>query len=240
MKITAMVLVGKNEPYLEYCIDSIKDIVDEIVCVYSADRLYFGGMEKIKFVCAPEGRTDFSEWRNLALKEAKGDWILYIDADEILAKPDGSPIHRKELEMLMEYADKSKVSGFHIRTLHFLYNYKMIDGSDNGNHYSICRFYRKKDVKKYEGKIHELPVLPEGSVIKPLNTMFIWHFGHCKGMEDLREKYRRSMSIEGNPFKPNFERFDNADQYCAQHELFHMRRPIIFYNGPLPKVMKLW
>ena len=222
MKITAMVLVGKNEPYLTYCVNSIEGIVDQIV-----------------FIPYKEGEeTDFSKWRNQALKEAKGNWILYIDADEILAKPDGKPVTRAELELLAKN-DKG-IKAFSPFTLHFLYNYKMIDGTNNGQHYSQFRFFEKASVKEYRGKIHELPNFKVGTKVAPLHTMYIWHFGHCKGMEDLRKKYTRSMTIPGNPYKPHFEKFHNADEYCAQHELFQMRRPIMFYNGPLPHVMKLW
>ena len=123
MKITAMVLIGENEPYLEYCLDSINDIVDEIVVVTETKMRKEIG--KLKIINSPlEPIVDFSKWRNMALKEATGDWILYIDADEVLAKPDGSPVHRKELEMLAKYADENNVNAFHIFTLHFLYNYK--------------------------------------------------------------------------------------------------------------------
>jgi glycosyltransferase involved in cell wall biosynthesis len=238
MKITAMVLLGDNEPYLKYCLESIIDLVDEIL-VLTHGSSGWGGIDKLRIIRLPlTPMADFSEWRNRCLKEAKGDWILYIDADEVLAKPNGKPVHRMELESLIKYADDNNVNGFHIFTLHFLYNYRTIDGTDNGKHYSICRFFRKKDVTKYEGKIHELPKFRSMPIFANLNTMFIWHFGHCKGMENLREKYRRTFSISDNPYTKNLK--ISFDKYCANHELFRVTRPMIQYDGSLPSVMKLW
>ena len=159
-KISAMVLVGKNEPYLTYCVNSIEGIVDQIV-----------------FIPYKEGEeTDFSKWRNQALKEAKGNWILYIDADEILAKPDGKPVTRAELELLAKN-DKG-IKAFSPFTLHFLYNYKMIDGTNNGQHYSQFRFFEKASVKEYRGKIHELPNFKVGTKVAPLHTMYVHHYNN--------------------------------------------------------------
>jgi len=221
MKISAMILVGDNEPYLDYCIASIKDLVDEIV--YINDK----------------GKVDFAKWRNKALKQITGDWVLYIDADEVLAKPDGKNVTRKEMEMLIHKADEEGIHAYNIFTLHFLYNYRLIDGRNNGNHFSVSRFFRRDDVIKYIGRIHELPQFKATPKIANIKHFWIYHFGHCKGMEDLRNKYRMSMQIDENPFRPHFVGM-TPDQYCATHELFRMSRPIIFYDGHLPKVMKLW
>ena len=59
-------------------------------------------------------------------------------------------------------------------------------------------------------------------------------------MEDIREKYRRTMFVEGNPFIREMKKGETIDQYCARHELFRASRPVIRYDGPLPKVMNLW
>jgi len=220
MKISAMVL-GEDKDYLKYCLESIKGIVDEIV------------MSDLRI-------DDFAEMRNDCLKRITGDWVLVLDSDEILANPDGSNVSRRQLEKLIEQAEKEGITGYHIFTLHFLYNYRMIDGSNNGQHYSYGRLYKREHIERYKGKIHELPVFKYGQNLKPTSEFFIWHFGHCKGMEYVREKYRRTMKIPGNPFKPEFERFKDTDEYCKSHPFFMMTKPVIFYYGPLPEVLKLW
>ena len=166
----------------------------------------------------------------------------FIDADEILANPDGSPVTREQLVELINNADQNGLSGYHIFTIHFLFNYKMIDGNSGGRHFRYGRFFRKADFVRYKGKIHELPEFKYGQNLMTTSNFFIWHFGHCKGMEELREKYKKRMFIEGNPFFPKElkDKFKTPDDYCKNHDLFQMTRPIIFYNGPLPKVMNLW
>ena len=141
MKISAIVLVGLNEPYLKYCIKSIEDIVDEIVFVMPMD---IGVKYKTKcksiHISQEDDETDFSKWRNAALKQCNGDYVLWIDADEILANYDGTPVTRKQLEELMG-SMKDTVSIF---TYHFLYYYRIIDGRNNGLHFSMHRVFKKQ------------------------------------------------------------------------------------------------
>lgn len=220
MTISAMVL-GKDRDYDEYCLKSLEGIVDEVIR---------SGTKK----------DDFAALRNECIKKSKGDWILVLDSDEVLALPDGSPVKREHLEELIRIADERGLHGYHIFTLHFMYNYRFIDGRHNGSHFSYGRFFRKRELLGYKGKIHELPVFKMGQNLASINEIWIWHFGHCKGVENMRRKYKRTMHIAGNPFKPLFEKYKDIDDYCAHHEIFNMTLPLINYVGPLPKVMRLW
>jgi glycosyltransferase involved in cell wall biosynthesis len=259
MKISAMVLVGDNEPYLKYCIESIKDIVDEIVFILSESATKIGvpapkGRAEYNIIVQEEGGINFADWRNQALKECTGDVCLMLDADEILAKHNGDNCSRELLEQIIA----NNKDAYHIFTFHFLYNYRWIDGRNEGLHHSQCRLFRNDGKVKFEGKVHEYllreeEIQPEHSGLnKPVtmwvrpsnygyvNSPCIWHFGGCKGMEDLRVKYELRGKIEGNPFAPEHERFKTNDEYCAAHPLFRMTRPIILWDGNLPKCLKLW
>ena len=249
MKISAIVLVGEYEPYLEYCLKSLEPIVDEIVLLTEAGYRYGGLKEsfkinKIKEIEQCEHETDFASWRNKALEACTGQYIIRLDADEVLANLDGTPVTRKRMEELCKVIKNEKVACIDLFTRHFIYNYFTIDGRNNGMHFTKGFLFRKKDFKGYKGKIHEYLEINEGvpGVASSNIGPCIYHFGHCKGMENLREKYRRSMEVPDNPYRAHYEELKckSVDEYCAQHNIFKGSIPLIHYDGKLPKILGLW
>jgi tetratricopeptide (TPR) repeat protein len=82
--LTATLIVRDEERFLEGCLQSLSGCVDEIVVVDtgSTDRsreiaLSFGAR-----VIDHAWADDFAVARNAAIDAARGEWILYIDADE--------------------------------------------------------------------------------------------------------------------------------------------------------------
>jgi len=79
-------IVKDEEVSLPQCLKSIKDVVDEIVVVDT------GSSDRTLEVAADFGARvyhfawcqDFSAARNEALKYVQGDWVLVLDADEVL------------------------------------------------------------------------------------------------------------------------------------------------------------
>ncbi len=98
-------IVRNEEKFLEGCLESIKDVVDEIVIVDT------GSTDATKKIAARYGARvfdfpwtgDFSAARNEALAHCRGDWILYIDADERLR-----PAAKEEVRRLL--ADMSNAA----------------------------------------------------------------------------------------------------------------------------------
>ena len=139
MKISAILLVGEYEPYLEYCIKSIENIVDEIIMVKKKEG-NTGVITKLKPVILeiPQKckKVDFAKWRNQALNRCNGEYILRIDADEIIAHPDGGKLTRFDMEHLCNIIKKENVPSISLFTYHFLYNYFTIDGRNNGWHFT--------------------------------------------------------------------------------------------------------
>lgn len=86
--------VKDEEECLQECLAAVQSLVDEIVVVDtgSTDRTpeiaESFGAKVIHHPC----QDDFSEARNLSLDQADSDWILVLDADEIIAASDLSRI----------------------------------------------------------------------------------------------------------------------------------------------------
>lgn len=84
--VSAMYVVFNEEEFLPYSFRSIDDAVDEIIVIdngstdHTIDIIKRFGKATL-FHC--NGRGDFAKLRNIALREASGDWVLKLDADEV-------------------------------------------------------------------------------------------------------------------------------------------------------------
>jgi glycosyltransferase involved in cell wall biosynthesis len=83
-KISLVMIVKDEEEILEKCLEYVKDIVDEFIVVDTGSTdgtrniiKKYGTLYEIPF-------EDFVTTKNKALKLATGDYILWMDADEIL------------------------------------------------------------------------------------------------------------------------------------------------------------
>ncbi len=86
--ISACLVVRNEEPVIERCLQSLRGVVDEIVLVHDGDcddaTLQIAGEHGCRIFVRPlvghaEASTVF------AFEQARGDWILSLDADEFLS-----------------------------------------------------------------------------------------------------------------------------------------------------------
>ncbi|RJR28786.1 glycosyltransferase family 2 protein [Candidatus Microgenomates bacterium] len=82
-KLTAIIITKNEEKMIEDALKSLK-FADEILVVDTGSfdkTIYIAKKYKAKIVKYTSGES-FSDWRNKGLAEAKGNWVLYVDADE--------------------------------------------------------------------------------------------------------------------------------------------------------------
>lgn len=85
-KISGVIITLNEEKNIERCIASLKGVVDEIVVVdsFSTDRTKEICLENdVQFF--EKEWVGYSEAKNFGMSKAKGDFILSIDADEVLS-----------------------------------------------------------------------------------------------------------------------------------------------------------
>lgn len=109
---------------------------------------------------------NFSNQKNFALKEATGDWVLFLDADERVT-------HSLEAE-IKETIKYPKHGGYKINFPHFYMNRFLYHHSDD-----VLRLV-KREGAEYSGSVHE-KLICKGSIGKLKNKML--HFTY-KGLEN--------------------------------------------------------
>ena len=88
--VSLCMIVKDEEKYLARCLQSAKTIVDEMIVVDT------GSSDRTKELATIFGakvfdfawENDFSSARNYSLSKASGDWILVLDADEMISEKD--------------------------------------------------------------------------------------------------------------------------------------------------------
>jgi glycosyltransferase involved in cell wall biosynthesis len=88
--ISLCMIVKNEEKYLPACLASLKPVVDEMVVVDT------GSTDRTVDIAAVFGARvlhfpwngNFSDARNYAIEQAKGAWVLVLDADEVVSQQD--------------------------------------------------------------------------------------------------------------------------------------------------------
>ncbi len=149
-KISVIIITKNEENKLRECLESLDGFASEIIVVDtgSVDNTKKIAKEyKAKIYDYPKG--GFSDWRNKGLKEAKSDWIFYLDADERI-----TPLLKQEIKSLSENVP---YSAYAIPRRNFILGKEMKHGGWWPDY--VKRFYKKDSLIKWEGKLHEEPVI---------------------------------------------------------------------------------
>jgi len=119
-------MIAKNEEkFLSGCLNSVKDLVDEIILVDtgSTDKTVDIAKSFGAKVFFQEWNDDFSRPRNESLRQATGDWIFLLDPDEKIATRD----HERIKSLL------SKKSAYMFKTRNYIYKKKGLSESFDSN-----------------------------------------------------------------------------------------------------------
>jgi glycosyltransferase involved in cell wall biosynthesis len=174
--ITAIVLTKNEEKNIEACLDSISWCDERIVIDdHSSDKTVEIAKKKGAIVFARDMQNDFADQRNFALTKAKGDWILFIDADERVSNALWYEIMQHTSESIEDF------TGFYIRRQDTMWG-KVLQHGETGN-ITLLRL-AKKGAGKWQGKVHEEWKI-QGKTAHLKNALD--HFPHPTVAEFLRE-----------------------------------------------------
>jgi len=155
--------------------------------------------------------NDFSKARNESLRRARGEWILVLDADEV--------VDEEGVRRLREIAQKTEALGLQLP----IYNYNR-----NGNVGVVnfaLRFFRRHPRIRFAGRIHETveaSIVALGGAIGRTDVP-IHHFGYTKP-EDVRRK-----SVERN--FPIIEELYRSEPDNIQAVLYYAKTQLTMFGN---------
>lgn len=143
MKISACLIVKNEEKYLQRCLESIYQYVDEIIITDtgSTDKTLEIAKKYTDKIYFFEWINDFAAARNFCQSHAKSEYILRIDADEYF--------HQKDIIRLIDEINLRK----NIDTFDVIMNYHNSKSQTHAN-YTCCVAFKKSIHWKW--KVHEV------------------------------------------------------------------------------------
>ncbi|MBU2703999.1 glycosyltransferase involved in cell wall biosynthesis [Sporomusaceae bacterium BoRhaA] len=188
-KISACVITKNEATCISRCLQSVRDIADEMIVVDTGstdDTVNIAEQLGAK-VFHYQWCNDFAAARNYALDQAKGDWIIFLDADEYIA---ADKIKNVRLVIDKIHGDRRIEAA---RCL--MINLEGVGGSLRSSNPSL-RIFRNSQVIRYKGSVHE-SIYKRGKPVKTINVnnqlIVIYHTGYTK--EIVIEKIRRNTVL---------------------------------------------
>lgn len=222
--LTAIVIAKDEEKMLPGCLETL-DWVDEILVVDNGsidNTAKIAKKYKAKIIdLKRKEKPNFSEARNRGLKEAKTDWVFYIDADE--------RVSRELRAEILEVLENANTNVYAIPRKNFIFGREFKYTGQSPDY--VKRLFRRTKLKKWEGLLHEEPVF-EGN-LGHLKSKLV-HEKH-ESLSEMVEKTNRWSEIEaklmydaGHP-PMNVMRFVSA---MAREAWLRMIRQRAFLDGP--------
>ena len=176
-KISALVITYNEIGYIERCLESIR-FADEIIVVdsYSTDGTYEYLLEQPNVTVIQHPFHNFTAQKSYALKQAQNDWILFVDADEVVSK-------ELQVEILETVSSTPEHAAYWFyRTFMFQDRVLRFSGWQTDKNY---RLFRKSKAKFSDKKIvHEtLEVDGTSGILKEKLTHYCY-----KNYEDYKQK----------------------------------------------------
>lgn len=191
--VSACFIVKDGTSTLKQAIESIKDVIDELVV--GVDRSTTDMTREMVRNWATQNRVDlvmfdidspidigFDAARNLTIAEASCDWILWMDSDEVLYHP----------QNLKKYLRSNQYSGYALKQHHMAVEPLAVIKTD-----MPCRLFRNNIGIQFFGLVHEHPErkLNEGvGNVTLISDVDIMHTGYAT--EDIRRKrFERNIGL---------------------------------------------
>ncbi|CAM4458137.1 tetratricopeptide repeat-containing glycosyltransferase family 2 protein [Paenibacillus typhae] len=210
--ISLCMIVRNEADTLARCLTSVHGIADELIIVDTGSTdatLAIARSFGARIVSYP-WTGDFAAARNAGLEQARGTWILVLDADEELdAQSKGE---------LLLCAEHTEYEAFFVR----IHNHK-------GTAFSspvitvnpILRMFRNRPQYRFSGIIHEqiaaaiVEATPAAAM--HLSTVSVHHYGYADGVVAKKDKISRNLSLLKEQLRLNprdaFHQFNTAVEY---------------------------
>ncbi len=185
-KLSVCMIVKNEERFLKECLQSVKKVADQIVVLDtgSTDNTVAIARQFGAEIYHYQWQDDFAAARNASIKYAKGDWILWLDADERLETDSV-----KQLQQLLKPETKPVAYLVTIKNL-----------LPDGKHFKLSTGHRLFTNYKrlyFKGRVHEQLVysLAQNKGEERLSKITLLHLGYALTKEEQRQKDLRNRQL---------------------------------------------
>jgi glycosyltransferase involved in cell wall biosynthesis len=175
-QLSIVIITFNEEKNIFRCLDSIKGLTDDVIVVDSFS------IDKTAEICSAfnvnfiqrkwEG---YSSTKNFANSQAKHDWVLSLDADEVLSKELYAIIHQLKENNELSYFSFNRMTNY--------------CGSwvKHSNWYPDIKLRLfNKNLSDWKGLIHEELSIPKGTTIKHINQDIL-HYSYYTREDHLKQ-----------------------------------------------------
>lgn len=198
-------MIAKNEEdNIERCINSYKNIVQEIIVVDtgSTDSTMKIAKKMGARVFDYKWNDNFADARNYAISKAKGRWIIFLDADEYFDE--------KSVKIIPGILEKIIINKMNCDCLGCRIVNIEKSTSKVINSFANIRIFRNRKDIKYKNPIHEVLFKTSGKIKTWMlyDQIKVYHTGYSNNIS--KAKCERNLNILLSDIKANG---DNPDYY---------------------------
>jgi glycosyltransferase involved in cell wall biosynthesis len=190
-------IVRDEQAFLGPCLNAVKSLVDEIIVVDTGSKDRSADIARIygAQVYHERWREDFALARNNSLDKARGNWILILDADEIIAPLDFEALRR------MVASDGKTAWAYSLQTRNYINLANAMDWQANDRSYpqheagigwfptNKVRLFPNIDAIRFDYPVHEMVdarVEAAGFTIRRCPVP-VHHYGHLNEAKNQRK-----------------------------------------------------
>jgi glycosyltransferase involved in cell wall biosynthesis len=216
LTLSLCMIVKDEEEMLPRCLAAVKPAVDEMIVVDtgSSDRTVEIAESFGARVIHHEWNGSFSDARNVSLEAATGDWVIYLDADEVLVDEDAAGLRALTGRVWREAFSLVETN----------YTGDIEDGT--AMTHNALRIFRNRPEYRFKGRLHEqMAYALPGYLSERLEytQLRIEHYGYLGVVRDSKDKSRRNLELlerqvaEG--MESAFQSFNLGSEHLALGEL---------------------
>jgi glycosyltransferase involved in cell wall biosynthesis/Flp pilus assembly protein TadD len=212
LRLSLCMIVRDEEEMLPRCLAAVAPAVDEIIVVDTGSQdatIEIARSFGARVIESP-WTGSFSDARNVSFDAATGDWLLYLDADEVLVADD--------VEALRALTGHTWREAFYLVETNFTGD--LSDGT--AVTHNALRVFRNRPEYRFEGRLHEqignrlpgyLPERIEQTAVR------VEHYGYLGVIRDAKEKSRRNIELllaqQAESPPTAFMHFNLGSEYAA-------------------------
>jgi GT2 family glycosyltransferase/glycosyltransferase involved in cell wall biosynthesis/tetratricopeptide (TPR) repeat protein/SAM-dependent methyltransferase len=191
LHLSLCMIVRDNARTIRPCLESIRPWVDEMIVVDT------GSNDETPHIAEELGARvfyfpwcdSFSAARNESLRHARGQWIFWMDSDDVIDAANG-----RKLRMLAHQDHDSDLLG-HVMQVH-------CPGADHDGQSDITvvdhvKLIRNRPDLRFEGRIHEqiLPAIRRAGGHTAWTDVFVVHSGYDHSPKGQKRKIERDLRL---------------------------------------------